>query len=371
MFENRRMHCSRNRQGFTLIELLVVIAIIAVLIALLLPAVQSAREAARRAQCVNNLKQLGLAEHNYVGTNNVFPPFNESYNNVGYWVDWPLNWAAATLPYLEQTTMYNALNYFYGGYDPQNNTVSSSRVAIMICPSETVSASPAGTGWNGWTNYAGNIGGPSPLQSFSGVLVPFAHGTGWNNPTPGTGYYPGTLGPIGIQAITDGTSNTALISERLAGYGGLAGTVAVNSIYAERFIFPTGVAVTVDAGAAGGADALSFLQTCNALPGTTTTPASNSVYNGGLWDALNGSDSYSTGYFQWNTPNKLSCYASNGSADGGFFRDMITASSNHAGGVNVLFCDGSVHFIKNSISPQTWWAMGSRALGEVISADAY
>ncbi|MDR3635634.1 MAG: DUF1559 domain-containing protein [Isosphaeraceae bacterium] len=363
------MRDCRDRQGFTLIELLVVIAIIAVLIALLLPAVQAAREAARRMQCVNNLKQIGLAAQNYISTNDVLPPFNESYSNVGYWIDWPLNWAAATLPFLEQSAMYNSLNYDYGGFDPQNNTVSSSRVAMMICPSESVSVSPAGTGWNGWSNYAGNIGGPAPIQSFNGTIVPFAHGSGWNNPTPGTGYYPGTLGPIGFSKITDGTSNTALVSERLVGYGGLSGTVSVSSSYAKRFIFPAGVASNADTG--GLAQAQSFLQACQSLPGTTTANASNAVYNGGLWNALNGSGEYSTGYFHWNTPNKLSCYATNGASTGGYYMDAITATSNHAGGVNVLFCDGSVHFIKDSISPQTWWAIGSRGLGEVISGDAY
>ena len=241
----------RDRPGFTLIELLVVIAIIAVLIGLLLPAVQSAREAARRMQCINNLKQLGLATYNYIDTNQATPPFNESYNNVGYWVNWPLNWAAATLPGLEQSAMYNALNYDFGGFDSQNNTVSTSRVAIMICPSESVSQGPAGSGWNGWSNYAANIGGPSPIQSFSGTIVPLAHGRDWNNATPGTGYYPGTLGPVRLQSITDGTSNTALCSERLVGLSGMSGTVSLNSNYAKRFIFPAGVSSTVNAGAAG------------------------------------------------------------------------------------------------------------------------
>jgi prepilin-type N-terminal cleavage/methylation domain-containing protein/prepilin-type processing-associated H-X9-DG protein len=361
-----RYRCQRS--GFTLIELLVVIAIIAVLIALLLPAVQAAREAARRAQCVNNLKQIGLAAHNYISVQSVLPPFHESYNNNSAWLDWPLNWAAATLPYLEQTAMYNSLNFNYGAFDSANNTVSSSRVAVMICPSESISQGPAGPGWNGWSNYAGNIGGPSPIQSFSGAIVPYAHGT-TVNATPGTGYYPGTLGPVGIQAVTDGTSNTALVSERLAGMYGLTGTVSISSNYAKRFIFPAGVAVTVDQGNAQAA--LNFLMTCRSLPGTTTTNASYAVYNGGLWDGLNGSSEYSTGYFHWNTPNGLSCYASNGSPTGGYYRDMITASSNHSGGVNVLFCDGSVHFVKDSVSPQTWWALGTRSMGEVVSSDSY
>src|ERR1700689_3340366 len=120
---------SARRQGFTLIELLVVIAIIAVLIALLLPAVQAAREAARRAQCTNNLKQLGLAVHNYISTNNCFPPLMASFNTTGSFLltangQWPLSWAVALLPNLEQQSLFNSANYLYGSSDSQNTTLT-------------------------------------------------------------------------------------------------------------------------------------------------------------------------------------------------------------------------------------------------------
>src|SRR3954447_12785242 len=123
---------ARGRRGFTLIELLVVIAIIAVLIALLLPAVQAAREAARRAQCINNLKQMGLGVHNYLSANNVFPPIMGNWNipptpatttpfaGSG---TWPLGWACAILPNMEQSQLYNALNYSNGTQDAPNTTV--------------------------------------------------------------------------------------------------------------------------------------------------------------------------------------------------------------------------------------------------------
>ena len=145
----------RTRRGFTLIELLVVIAIIAILIALLLPAIQSAREAARRAQCTNNLKQLGLAAHSYLSQQGTFPPLvqNGSFNVWGntfgtnglYYDPWPLDWTASLLGQLEQIPLFNQLNFYVSsgwlgptsaGWDPQNTTVLATQVAVLLCPSE-------------------------------------------------------------------------------------------------------------------------------------------------------------------------------------------------------------------------------------------
>ena len=165
----------RNRRGFTLIELLVVIAIIAILIALLLPAIQSAREAARRAQCTNNLKQLGLAAHSYLSQQGTFPPLvqNGSYNVWGstfsgatgltglYYDPWPLDWTASLLGQLEQIPLFNQLNFAFSsgwlgplstGWDPQNTTVLSTQVGVLLCPSEdkkqtTSGPGPARTTW--------------------------------------------------------------------------------------------------------------------------------------------------------------------------------------------------------------------------------
>jgi len=132
------MRLPNLRRGFTLIELLVVIAIIAVLIALLLPAVQSAREAARRIQCVNNLKQLGLGMHNYESSNCVLPPeMALTFNSAGA-VAWTSTWGVSSriTPYLELGSLYNAINYTNLTRDPSNKTAVSTQLNVFICPSE-------------------------------------------------------------------------------------------------------------------------------------------------------------------------------------------------------------------------------------------
>jgi prepilin-type N-terminal cleavage/methylation domain-containing protein len=139
-----------SRRGFTLIELLVVIAIIAVLIALLLPAVQAAREAASRAQCTNNHKQLGLAVQNYLSQTGAFPPLYTSFNLPGSLAGpndsngtWPLNWAVSLLPFLEQTALANSANWSFGAQDAQNlSTISATNVNGLICPSEDFGSGP-------------------------------------------------------------------------------------------------------------------------------------------------------------------------------------------------------------------------------------
>jgi prepilin-type N-terminal cleavage/methylation domain-containing protein len=173
------------RRGFTLIELLVVIAIIAVLIALLLPAVQAAREAARRVQCTNNMKQLALACQNYITANNVFPPQSmipiAGQPNPGNVTGWSLSWIVPLLQYTEQTPMYNAYNFSVepmeaGSGDPgwANITVASANMNMLMCPSDGLTdqlRNISGTGlYFGITNYCGNFGGPGPLQVCSGTI---------------------------------------------------------------------------------------------------------------------------------------------------------------------------------------------------------
>src|ERR1700678_338741 len=208
-----RRHVSR---GFTLIELLVVIAIIAVLIALLLPAVQAAREAAPRAQCTNNLKQLGLAAQNYLSATNAFPPLYTNFNLPGSLAgpndsngSWPLNWAVSLLPYMEQTAVYNSANWFYGAGDAPNlSTITAITISGLVCPSEDMGIGP----WvsTNKANYRANFEGPPTLLSWSGPIVftpPNSFITPWRLQQPSVypSYTNGNITTVGMAGVTDGT----------------------------------------------------------------------------------------------------------------------------------------------------------------------
>jgi prepilin-type N-terminal cleavage/methylation domain-containing protein/prepilin-type processing-associated H-X9-DG protein len=343
-----------NRRAFTLIELLVVIAIIAVLIALLLPAVQAAREAARRAQCVNNLKQLGLAVHNYISSNNVLPAqcmYPASANLSG---GWSFNWPLALLPMMEQTPLFNAINFSISPWDNGETTVFNTQVAALLCPSETVYVRPANP--SGTSSYVGNYGGPGVSQAYSGSIIPLSD-------LEGIG---GQLGPVGVQSIVDGTSNTALFSEHLLGLNANP-TVPISSIDARRGIFQ-GPSQAANTGMAG---AQTFANACNSLPGSTMSMSTNrpSIY----WFVGYPMHVVITSYNHFTAPNTVICF---NAADPSWLTyagplSSFPASSFHSGGINVGMCDGSVKFVKNTIGLPTWWGLGTRAGGEVISADQY
>jgi len=311
----------RTQRGFTLIELLVVIAIIAVLIALLLPAVQAAREAARRAQCINNMKQIGLALHNYLQATQAFP--------IGTIIDgpnWPCQpslrtpWDMHVLPYLEQTNVGNAFNYQVGIAGPgwagsnANMSIVATRVNVFNCPSDQPQIFIAS--WRPKYNYGANWGNTNMSQLNIGTV-----GT--------TGYVPYLQAPFGvnksqpISAITDGTSNTILNSE----------VIQSSSTDDQRCEWWNDV-------------------NCNFM--SFYTP------NSTVPDQLSG----------WcnNKPSQNEPCV--GTAPSYYFQS-IASRSRHPGGVNSLFADGSVHFIKNSINYYTWQALGSIKQGEVISSDAY
>jgi prepilin-type N-terminal cleavage/methylation domain-containing protein/prepilin-type processing-associated H-X9-DG protein len=371
--------------GFTLIELLVVIAIIAVLIALLLPAVQSAREAARRAQCLNNMKQLALAVMNYESSNGCFPPHSQNWPQKSD-TDLPMSWIPPLLQYTEAQPMYNALNFNIDmmgtGHGLANTTVSTANLAILQCPSEPQwqplrvvgSTAPYNSMYYGMTNYMGNYGGPGVISLTSGTIIPTNNLAMCGTPV-NTCYYSANWAPVTIASIIDGTSNTGLISERLIGVN--TSNFTRNSNLAKRGTFRAiGTSVPMGAGPAG---ALTFYQACNSIPGTQGTrfgggPGQLWVATFPVWLVINS-------YNHFGTPNQMNCtnpgepagIDSNALWAGYYVAPLGSAppNSNHPGGVNVAFSDGSVKFIKDTVAPQTWWALGSRNGGEVVSADSY
>jgi prepilin-type N-terminal cleavage/methylation domain-containing protein/prepilin-type processing-associated H-X9-DG protein len=353
-----------NRRGFTLIEVLVVISIVGVLMALLAPAVQMAREAGRRASCMNNLKQLALAAHNYEGSWNVFPAqcFYFAPTCAGGWTQ---SWAMQLLPGLEQNMIFDAQNFDFGPDEPINSTSVSLQLSAFLCPSDGISAPDPP---NQPMNYHGNLGGPGVLRNWMGTVVPaytqcpFPPFQQWWGRDP-------NLGVIRMAAISDGLSSSALFSEKLIGLPRSA-TISAAAANSRRGLFPT-VPALPNTGSVE--QTLAFLNRCRSLAGSATD-AGDEYPSGARWTWSFPWHIANDVYTHYNTPNGLSCRSTvptNDDVEGGGQTGIITATSNHPGGINVCFADGSVRFVKDGVETRIWWALGTRSQGELVSGDAY
>jgi prepilin-type N-terminal cleavage/methylation domain-containing protein/prepilin-type processing-associated H-X9-DG protein len=375
---------SSLRRGFTLIELLVVIAIISVLIALLLPAVQSAREAARRIQCVNNLKQFGLAMHNYHSSNGSFPSSKIFNTTSGLCTNTDFGhncqntpWFTLMLSQFEQGTLYSALNFDIGTEGPMtgggplglwvNSTVMTSRIAMFQCPSDSQ-----------------NILNVQQVLSSLPITPPAVqvskgnYGVHWGNTDFGQGVLPDSYftpslhlqsafglnasgtGPslVTVASVNDGLSNTVFMSEiRQSASDDIRGTLWVDNPGAGSFMTrftPNGYVDYAAVTAPWSTSGANF--TGDNLDNLPTFGAS----------ALGTSPAQPGSFCDSQPVQGLGCFSQ--VQDGGCFSG---ARSRHPGGVNCLLGDGSVRFIKSSINAMTWVQLGSIRGGEIISADAY
>jgi prepilin-type N-terminal cleavage/methylation domain-containing protein/prepilin-type processing-associated H-X9-DG protein len=356
-------------RGVTLIELMVVIAIIFILMCLFLPAVRSGREQARRPQCVNNLKQIGLAIHNYISSNDVLPPaglHNGAATDHGGHGASTASVHVRLLGFMEANSLFNGYNFWVGDKgsagDTFNATFMSTVVYSYLCPSDP------NPGYAGpWKTTAG-----STFAEVGNTNYPICGGANRRNyggKRNGVAYYmngdslpagPGSVGgTVSLRAITDGTSNTACFSEWVKGSSG-ANLAGFNRVYTTLNSYSNG-GPAADIAACRGAAQTSFWD-----------------YKGEFWShqdtGLGGA------YYHITTPNMAACvvqgqFAKNSpdvaTPGGNHIDSFIGPSSFHAGGVNLLMMDGSIKFIKDGVNPTVWNAMATIRGNETITADAY
>ena len=373
---------SSRRRGFTLIELLVVIAIIAVLIALLLPAVQSAREAARRAQCTNNMKQIALAFANYESTNGVYPMGAVTGVTGASTSDWGsqlgnngVSWVALTLPYFEQSTIYNAINFQVAILNslaqPDFATAWYTKINTLQCPSDGDQDGFRADGNSG----AGGLGQyavtSAPLPPGGGAqMVPVMNYVG----SFGDNYCIGALVKSAFfPTETPFTTWPPVAGQPRIGWPGYQGTYAdINANLPPA----TGAAPGVLRGMFD-CTTNQVVKLASVTDGTSNTiaagealPAQRADLNVWQYSAVCDGTTVPINY-----PTPLNCDTAGGFGTSNWASRCSYANtgfkSHHPGGANFAFVDGSVHFLKQTIAMTTYCALGSRNGGEVISADAY
>lgn len=355
----------QGKFGFTLVELLVVIAIIGILISMLLPAVQSVRQAARRTQCANNMRQIGLAVHNYESANRRFP-VNQvgpgGSNGAGGFEPGYYSWLVPLLPFVEQNNLHQQFNLRINNGDGDgfrisdthpNAAAASTSVPLFLCPSDEPAADNrvAGLSNPGSSNYAGNIGWPSLASGFSDEsrpkkfngVIPLEH------PSAPIAWHGGSK--VSFAQINDGSSNTAMVSERLIQTGNSVREIRNSDPrLGSRHIVPT-QAETLD-------------RIAERILTSTDQHVVESAFTGRSWSS--GYALTAPTYVHILGPNANLGHFSSSEREGDF---LVSPSSNHPGGVNLVRADGSVSFIDDEIDREAWWALGARDDGRVLSLD--
>lgn len=356
---------ARNN-GFTLVELLVVIAIIAMLVALLLPAVQAARDAARKTQCVNNIRQLALAFQNYHDAKGYFPESQigsgapDGHGGCGGGM---YSWHARVLPYIEEKPLYDSIDFMQnmadsctGGEDGTisqlhpNALAAATEVPVFLCPSDGVTGSNAvvmGSANPASDNYAANAGWPTTTTGIDGQSIPPMRYNGLVTlQSPAANDQP-TLAqsPVRIKSVSDGLSKTAAIAERLIQTAVERSAIHDGDERLKSFHITT-----------GGRTLPKMVERCSSTH--THADAQHSAYLGRAW--ISGWSPTGATYRHLKPPNTTNCHFGHSFTSGEF---IVTPSSDHVGGVNVAMGDGHVRFVADDVEPTVWWRMGNRQDG--------